>query len=135
MEWALMPLRRYAEFEGRSTRREYWAFQILYTLIMTGFVILMAIAGAMAPRGSLDGFALLIVLVMIVTGLGLVIPQISVTCRRFHDQDRSGLLMLLGLIPYVGGVILIVFMFLGGTSGPNRYGDDPRETRLADVFA
>jgi uncharacterized membrane protein YhaH (DUF805 family) len=135
MEWAMMPLRRYAEFDGRSTRREYWGFQLFYTLIMTALVIAFAIAVAMTPQQDVGGVAVLFLIAMIVTGVGFIVPQVSVTVRRFHDQDRSGLFALLAFIPYVGGVILIVFMFLGGTSGPNRFGDDPREVRVADVFA
>ena len=59
---------------------------------------------------------------MIVT----IIPSIAVQVRRFHDQDMSGLLVLLNLIPGIGGLIVLVFMALEGTKGSNRYGADPR---------
>ena len=52
-------------------------------------------------------------------------PAIAVQVRRFHDQDKSGWFVLLGLIPYVGGLIVLVFMCLPGTPGPNRFGPRP----------
>lgn len=76
---------------------------------------------------------------LLVGGVGLValfIPSLAVQIRRFHDQDRSGWFALLCFIPYIGGIILIVFMCIGGTRGPNRFGDDPREVSpLSSVFA
>jgi uncharacterized membrane protein YhaH (DUF805 family) len=66
-------------------------------------------------------------------GLALFIPSIAVQVRRFHDQDRTGWLILLGLIPYVGGLIVLVFMCLPGTRGTNRFGPDPKEN-IADAF-
>jgi uncharacterized membrane protein YhaH (DUF805 family) len=69
--------------------------------------------------------------------LATFIPNIAVAVRRFHDQDKSGWMYLLSLIPYVGGIILIVFMCLEGTRGPNQYGNDPKNPGLGgtDIFA
>jgi uncharacterized membrane protein YhaH (DUF805 family) len=33
MEWMLMPLRRYADFSGRSPRKEYWMFVLLLLIV------------------------------------------------------------------------------------------------------
>jgi uncharacterized membrane protein YhaH (DUF805 family) len=66
-------------------------------------------------------------------GLAILTPSIAVQVRRFHDQDKTGWLVLLGLIPYLGGLIVLVFMCLPGTSGPNRFGADPKED-VGDVF-
>jgi uncharacterized membrane protein YhaH (DUF805 family) len=60
--------------------------------------------------------------------LALLVPSIAVGVRRFHDQDKSGWFLLLALIPVVGGLIVLVFMCLPGTSGPNRFGPDPLGT-------
>ena len=64
-----------------------------------------------------------------------IIPSIAVTVRRLHDQNLSGWMYLLGFIPYVGGIVLIVFMCLEGTKGENRFGPDPMDPASADVFA
>jgi uncharacterized membrane protein YhaH (DUF805 family) len=58
--------------------------------------------------------------------IATIIPSIAVQVRRFHDQDLSGLFVLLNFIPGLGGLIVLVFMALEGTKGPNRFGPDPR---------
>jgi uncharacterized membrane protein YhaH (DUF805 family) len=43
--------------------------------------------------------------------------------------------MLIALVPFVGGIILLVFYVLEGTRGPNEYGPDPKGEDLANTFA
>jgi uncharacterized membrane protein YhaH (DUF805 family) len=57
--------------------------------------------------------------------LAVIIPSLAVAWRRMQDTGRHGLWILLGLIPFVGGIILLVFMVLPGTQGPNEFGPDP----------
>ena len=77
---------------------------------------------------------------MLLTALSIVAlvswlwAGLLVTIRRFHDQDRSGWFILVGAIPYVGGLITIAFMCVPGTVGPNRFGMDPRNPDMSDVF-
>ena len=129
MDWMLMPLRRYADFAGRSQRKEYWLFVLGYTIL---FAVLGALGGGLVslsswtqdsqiPVGSMLTIGLLLVL-----ALALFIPSLAVTIRRFHDQDRTGWWVLIVLVPYLGGLILIVFMCIEGTRGPNRFGEDPK---------
>ena len=137
MEWMLMPLKRYAEFSGRSRRKEYWMF-ILFEIIL--FAVVGLVAGMLfgfgdpgdPATGALGG-AVLILFVLL--GLALFIPALAVTVRRFHDQDKSGWFVLLTFIPYLGSLILIVFMCLEGTKGPNRFGPDPKGDDHSEVFA
>ena len=79
---------------------------------------------------AIVGFALLAIFV-----LASIIPAIAVQVRRFHDQDRSGWFVLLNFIPYLGSLIVLVFMCLEGTKGPNRFGPDPKDPTSAQVFA
>lgn len=124
MEKAFEPYRRYFDFEGRSTRTEYWAFTILMTVVYTllAFLMIAGSAGSEQP----GGLTFLAMGLMFAFGIGSFVPCLSVTVRRFHDQDRSGWMTLLGLIPYAGSIVLIVFMCLRGTDGANRWGEDPR---------
>jgi len=55
------------------------------------------------------------------------VPSIAVTVRRLHDQGKSGWFYLISLVPYVGGFIVLVFMCLEGTPGPNEYGENPKQ--------
>ena len=120
MDWMLLPLRRFAEFSGRSRRKEYWMFVLGVVIAM---VLLSIIEGILGLAGAVAGlYGPLTLLVALV----LLVPGIAVQVRRFHDQERSGWLVLLNLIPFVGGLIVLVFMCLDGTRGPNRYGPDPK---------
>jgi len=57
--------------------------------------------------------------------LAVIIPSLAVAWRRMQDTGRHGLWILLGLIPFVGGIILLIFMILPGTQGANEFGPDP----------
>ncbi|HZG46474.1 MAG TPA: DUF805 domain-containing protein, partial [Allosphingosinicella sp.] len=68
-------------------------------------------------------------------GLLVFIPNLAVTIRRLHDQDKSGWFVLLALIPLVGPIILLVFYCIEGTRGPNRFGPDPKGPDVSRTFA
>ena len=130
MEWMLMPLRRYADFDGRSRRKEYWMFAlgILLVYLVLGMLVALGAGTSMHAGGAMawSPIAMLGVGLIILVGLAIIIPAIAVQVRRFHDQDKSGWFVLLNFIPYVGGIIVLVFMCLEGTKGENRYGPDPK---------
>jgi len=53
----------------------------------------------------------------------ILIPAILIYIKRFHDRDKSGWWVLIGLIPIIGALWLLIELgFLKGTDGPNRYG-------------
>jgi uncharacterized membrane protein YhaH (DUF805 family) len=150
MDWMLMPLRRYAEFSGRSRRKEYWMFQLLNILVM--IVPLLLIFSSVPwstlgdPAGTVDTapgalFWIGVVLACL-WGLFVLIPGIAVTVRRLHDRDMSGWwylgLIVLSAIPLVGwiaSIALLVLLVLPGTSGANRFGADPLDPHQVEVFA
>lgn len=130
MHYMLMPLMRYFDFSGRSRRKEYWMFALLNLIIVTIFMtVLFSLGYSIDPYGASAGGPVmwLIMAVMGVYSLLILIPSIAVQVRRFHDQDKSGWFVLINLVPYVGGIIVLVFMLLEGTRGPNKYGPDPKE--------
>lgn len=129
MEWMLMPLKRYADFSGRSRRKEYWMFVLLQMLLLVPLVLI-----AMALDGDASGGGLFLIAVLGLYFLVFLIPGLAVQVRRFHDQDKSGWLVLLGFIPYIGGLILLIFMCLEGTRGHNRFGPDPKDPYGENVF-
>jgi len=132
MRWVIMPYRRYFDFAGRSRRREFWLFSLLQFAAVAAlsswiFGILVEIGKRGSP--SVDAVTSPLGLVLNAFGLfviGSIIPSLAVQVRRFHDQELSGLLVLLNLIPCVGQIIVLVFMCLEGTRGPNRFGPDPK---------
>lgn len=128
MEWMVMPLRRYADFKGRSRRKEYWMFLLA---MMIAFAIIFVISDILSPGRGTDPLSQPLVLIGL---LAILLPSLAVQVRRFHDQDKSGWFVLLGLIPFVGGLIVLIFMCLEGTRGENSYGPDPKAENYGDVF-
>lgn len=137
MNWMLLPYRRYFDFAGRSRRREYWMFALFYVLVLVALNVVFGTNEVVrTPTGF--GYGSRLVggggLVGSVVGLASLIPALAVSVRRLHDQDRSGWLLLLGLIPLLGSFALLVLMCLDGTRGGNRFGPDPKNPGSADVF-
>jgi uncharacterized membrane protein YhaH (DUF805 family) len=140
MKWMFLPLKRYADFSGRSRPLEYWMFALGITIVATALIVLLMAGTDFSPdsSGAVSGLTRLSLALIVIFALGIIVPSLAVQVRRFHDQDKSGWFVLLGFIPYIGGLITLVFMCLPGTRGPNRFGDDPLdpagEAHLGDVF-
>jgi len=119
---------KYATFRGRGSRAEYWWFYLFLCLYFIALAVVGAVVGTAAFAGSDgDGASALVGLgvVWIIFGLGslpILVPSLSAAVRRLHDTDRSGWWMLLNAIPFIGPIVVLVFLILPGTSGPNRFG-------------
>jgi uncharacterized membrane protein YhaH (DUF805 family) len=150
MEWMILPYKRYADFSGRSQRMEYWMFTLFTVLVTVVCVAVMIFGGfdlaSLADADSVaeePGSLFYVGLgLFVVFWLGSFIPSIAVNVRRFHDRDMSGWwflgFSLLSNLPYIGWAIAIanlVIMALPGTSGTNRFGDDPLNPVNLDVFS
>ena len=138
MEWMLLPYRRYFDFAGRSRRKEYWMFalfQVLVSILIGVFLGRTTTSGYGGYLGFSTSFAGPGAVVQNLFALASFIPNLAVSVRRLHDQDRSGWLLLLILIPIVGWFALFVFMCLEGTQGRNRFGDDPKNPQDLDTFS
>jgi uncharacterized membrane protein YhaH (DUF805 family) len=120
MEWATLPLKKYAQFDGRSRRKEYWS----YFLLTIGLNIVANILDSIVGMGGMV-WGLWGPLTLLLT-LALLVPGIAVTIRRLHDTGRSGWWWLIVLIPFIGALVLLYFMVIEGTPGPNEYGPDPK---------
>jgi uncharacterized membrane protein YhaH (DUF805 family) len=118
--WMQQPLKKYADFNGRARRMEYWMFVLLNIAVSVAATIVDTILGMGGMIGGIYGP------VTCLAFLALLIPGIAVAARRLHDQDKSGWWLLIGFVPIIGGIVLLVFMFLEGTRGDNQYGPDPK---------
>ena len=108
-------IKKYAKFEGRANRTQYWYFVLTQFLAFFILELLCVI-----PFVNIIAFLALLVL-----GLGLIVPGIAVSVRRLHDTNKSGWWLLLCFVPFVGSIVILVFMCLEGTKGANKYGDEP----------
>ena len=104
---------KYAEFNGRARRAEYWYF----ALVSLGISIALAIVGRVIGTTLLSSLY----------GLAVLVPGIAVGIRRLHDIDKSGWYLLVLLIPLAGFIWLLVLLCTEGTRGPNEYGPDPKD--------
>jgi uncharacterized membrane protein YhaH (DUF805 family) len=107
--WKLVVLERYAQFQGRSGRAEFWWYFLASFIIGIVFNILVAIAG-------------IFWVLYVIYGLAVLIPGLAVAVRRLHDTDKTGWWLLIGLVPFVGIIVLIVLWAMEGTPGANDYG-------------
>ena len=120
MNWYLEALKKYADFNSRARRKEYWMF-ILFNMIIAIFVIVIDNVLGLSYKAS--GFGPLYGIYMLV----MLIPSISVAVRRLHDIGKSGWWMLISFIPIIGGIWLFILTVTEGNSGVNEYGPNPKE--------
>jgi uncharacterized membrane protein YhaH (DUF805 family) len=113
MNWYLIALKKYAEFDGRARRKEYWMFALFNLLITLAIAVIEAIIGTSGFLG-------------LIYALAVLLPAIAVSVRRLHDTDRSGWWLLIALVPIVGAIVLLVFMVQDSKPGTNLYGIYPK---------
>ncbi len=113
--------KNFAEFSGRATRREYWMFQLAGILFCFVFSFAVVILSGVL---SLIDESLVIVAMFLsyLYPLAILIPSLGIFVRRLHDTGRSGWMILLGLIPFVGPIVLFIFTLLDSQPGTNAYG-------------
>lgn len=114
MEYYVSALKKYAVFEGRATRSEFWYFVLFNILISSGI-------------GFVSG------ILAIIYVLAVFIPGLSLTVRRLHDSGKSGWWILITLIPVIGALVLIIFTVADSQIGANAYGPNPKEDSNPDV--
>jgi len=113
MNWYLDVLKKYAVFSGRARRKEFWMF-LLFNIIIA--IVLGIIEGIIGSPGIIG----------MLYSLAVLIPSIAVSVRRLHDTDRTGWWVLIGLVPFIGFIVLLIFMVFDGTPGENQYGPSPK---------
>ena len=119
MNYYVDVLKKYAVFDGRARRKEYWYFFLFNIIITIVLVIIDGSTGTLNPEagiGLLGG----------IYALAVLLPAIAVAVRRLHDTDRSGWWLLISLIPLIGAIVLIVFLATDSNPGNNQYGVNPK---------
>ena len=115
-------------FEGRANRLQFWGVYFGMMAVFVAFVMAMGVEnfsavqapGGAAAQGGPTGAAGLGVLVLSLVSFWV---SLALNAKRFHDRDKSGWWVLIGLVPVIGGLwILIECGFLAGTAGSNRFG-------------
>ena len=109
-------LSKYADFNGRAARPEFWWFMLFW-------IVMLAVTGLVSNY------------LYVISALALVIPGLAVGARRLHDTGKSGWLQLIGLIPLVGGLVVLYLMAQQGEPGANRWGNSPGTEPMSSAVA
>lgn len=105
--------KKYADFSGRASRSEYWYVQAAwFMLAIASWTVLGAAAVVVAKKAYTTNGPPWPIWVLLIGGFifacATVIPSLAITWRRLHDANLSGLFYLFALIPYVGGLVVLV---------------------------
>jgi uncharacterized membrane protein YhaH (DUF805 family) len=101
-------VKKYANFNGRASRSEFWWFYLACFVINS---VVNIVAQAIGDAGSI---------LSLIACLALLIPSLAAGCRRLHDINKTGWIQLVGLIPLIGIIILIV-LWIKEPVEPNNY--------------
>lgn len=107
-------LSKYADFNGRASRPEYWWFALF--IVIGGF-----------------GISLVSNMLGTLFYLGTMVPSLAAATRRLHDTDKSGWLQLIALIPVLGWIAIIYLLAQPGKDESNRFGAAPALTSDASI--
>ena len=142
MQAVTVCFQKYATFEGRATRAEFWFWQLFHLLCFIGLFLLVFISNFLYNVGNtpvtpdapqliepfwglpyIYGFYLIFL-------LGTIMPSLAVVVRRLHDIGKSGWFYFIGAIPIIGGIILLIWMCKDSEPQRNQYGLSLKENRL-----
>lgn len=108
----------YCNFNGRSSRSEYWWFTLFMAMINFGLGFILGIFGAgQSGINFITG----------IVGLAFLLPSIGLCVRRLHDTGHSGWWILLAVVP-LANILLIVWFCQDSYHGMNQYGPEPNLT-------
>ena len=103
----------YVDFEGRSTRSDYWFVYLVNVLITFAYFLLQAVFGglvAVTESSFLAVISLILLLIFFAYGVAAILPGIAITVRRLRDAGYNWPYILVAFIPFVGWIILIVLL-------------------------
>lgn len=131
MNWYIAVLKKYAVFNGRARRQEYWYFLLFNVLIavclsLIDTYIINPLLGI--PAGTEEGG-----LLSSVYSLAVLVPSIAVGVRRLHDIGKSGWWLLISLIPLIGVLVLVYFFVQDSHLEANEYGPNPKDPHASNI--
>ena len=103
----------YVDFEGRSTRSDYWFAYLANMLTVIAFYVLLAIFGGIAgatESSFLAVISFIILFIFFAFGVAAILPGLAVTVRRLRDAGYNWPYIFVAFIPFVGWIILIVLL-------------------------
>jgi len=118
--------KKYAEFEGRASKAEFWWFHFFFFIISVIFIvsiIALALFFSIDESSNLSDYPIYntLLAILLIWWLISLVPLFTVAVRRMHDCNKHGAFL---LIPIYGWFVLPLTK---GSSGTNRYDPNPGE--------
>lgn len=136
MKWYFEVLRRYGDFRGRASLKEYWMFAAINLVISLVFMLLDNYLDIDFPSVTADFSPITLPYeggpFFFAYALIVLLPGFAVSVRRLHDVDKSAWNLLKGLIPIVGPLLLLSLFTRNSYPLDNRYGQ-PRKTGAGEA--
>lgn len=114
-------LKKYAQFSGRARRSEYWLWVLFTIIINFAFNFFQGFFSVISPETAMVLEAL-----GCIVYIAFLIPGLAVFCRRLHDTGRSGWNWLWYLLPFIGWIVVFVYLCSDSQAGENQYGPNPK---------
>ncbi len=110
---------RYACFEGRAKRREFWMFWLVIIIFQAIFYTLLTLVANVTGIGVVYWiFASILWLFL----LGMLVPMFGLMVRRLHDIGKKGTWIFIAFVPIVGSIWLLVLLATNSQEGANQFG-------------
>lgn len=114
---------KFADFNGRARRKEYWMWTLYCTIIL---LISMALDNLFGLTFEFLGQDLGYGWLYLIFGIIQFIPGLAVVVRRLHDVGKSGWYYLIILIPLIGFIWILVLLCTDGVKEENKWGINPK---------
>lgn len=130
-------LSKYAVFQGRAPRSEFWWFWVFAVLVELVAIIVsaMLLTSSVSEHAVVMGPGMSSMSAVYVyapanwliglTPLLLILPSLAVAVRRLHDVGRSGWWLLIHFLPFIGTLVLLFWWVQPSEPRDNAYGPSP----------
>ena len=108
---------KYAVFNGRASRSEYWWFTLFQFIVGTVLYIVFSLYSKDPGTLQYVGYSL-----TSLYSLATLLPNIGVSVRRLHDIGKGGGWIFINLVPFIGSIWFLVLMLTHGEPTENRFG-------------
>jgi len=116
----------YANFKGRATRNEFWYYSLINILLYILCIFSIVLLGEVTDYETSEAISGIIAIIFTLYYLCVLIPSLAVTVRRLHDAGKSGWNFLVYFIPFVGPILLLVFLATDSDIFTNKWGPNPK---------
>ncbi|MDV0445618.1 Inner membrane protein YhaI [Methanimicrococcus sp. At1] len=123
----------YHTYNGRITRKGYiirvigrWFYAALVTIILYGLVMLLSFITFNIGEEAYFLTGLIAAAVFIAAAVYFFFFKLLQEIKRLHDVNLSGWWAIFGFVPFLSIIYYLYLIFVDGTVGPNKFGEDPK---------